>query len=63
MKANEKAARLGSKSGSGTIQRAKHTSRMARGASLGRRFGLNVGECIIIALALGTAAEIAGRPQ
>ena len=38
------------------------TTRAARGASSGReQFGLNVGECIIVALAFGSAARIAGR--
>ena len=44
-----------------TTNGGKHTSAVARGASPARRFGPNIGESIIIALAFGTAARMAGR--
>lgn len=63
MRANEKAARLGSESGnSGSNQRTNPTPRAAQGASRAQpRFGTSVGEAIVVALVMHAATRLVGR--
>ena len=61
MNRENETAQRGNAGGKVNHQRGQPTMRAARGASPARRrFGLNVGECIIVALAFGASARLAG---
>jgi hypothetical protein len=56
MNRNKETARRGNAGGKVNHQRREHNTAAARGARHGRRFGGNVGESIVIALAIGAGA-------
>ena len=61
MNREKETAQRGNAGGKVNHQRGQPTMRAARGASPARRrFGLNVGEAIVIALAMGAAARMVG---
>jgi hypothetical protein len=61
MKREKETAQRGNAGGKVNHQQGQPTMRAARGASPGRwRFGMSVGEAIVIALAMGAAARMGG---
>lgn len=63
MRQERETAQRGNAGGKVNHRQVYSTMRTARGARPGRRFGPNLGECIVIALAVGTSARMAGRVQ
>lgn len=61
MNRNKETARRGNAGGKVNHRRREHTTTAARSATRGPRFGVNVGETIIVALSLGVESGGAGR--